>query len=225
MSKLIDLTGKRFGRLTVLGRDTSGQKVCGKHVFWRCDCDCGITNYLVSSQSLRESHTTSCGCRRRDKDPDAYRWKWGAEYNSWRAIKERCFNSRSKMFQHYGARGITMCSEWRANFEVFLAYVGPRPTEDHTVERIDVNGNYEPGNVKWADYQEQANNKRNTRYVDYRGERMSLKDAVRASGSVVHHEAVWGRITRMGWSLEQALETPCPPRKRRAYYGRKDRAA
>lgn len=224
MSRLIDLTGRRVGRLTVVARDTSARKRSGTQALWLCDCDCGTTGHLVSSQDLRQNHTTSCGCRRRDKDPDAYKHKWAAEYNSWRAIKERCFNSRSTSYEYYGARGITMCAVWRDDFEAFLGHVGPRPTEVHTIERIDVNGHYEPGNVKWADYQEQANNKRNTRYVEYRGKRMALKDAVRASGSVVHHEAVWGRITRMGWSLEQALVTPCPKRKRRAYYGRRDRA-
>lgn len=130
-----------------------------------------------------------------------------AMYRVWRDIINRCENPNRRFYPIYGGRGITICARWRHSFQTFVADVGPRPSLKHSIDRIDNDGNYEPSNVRWATRTEQVNNRRNTRFVEYRGQRMPLTDAVRAAGSVIHREAAWIRI-KTGWPAEQALETP-----------------
>lgn len=129
------------------------------------------------------------------------------EHAIWRGILKRCSNPNVISFPNYGGRGIAVCERWRS-FENFLADMGPRPTPSHSVERLDVERDYEPGNCVWGTVLEQANNKRNTRKVVYRGKEMALCNAVRAAGDVIHREAAWVRIRECGWSVEDALETP-----------------
>jgi hypothetical protein len=129
------------------------------------------------------------------------------EYAIWRGIIARCENQNVKAFAIYGGRGVKICDAWRRDFSAFLEHVGLRPTPKHSIDRIDYDGNYEPGNVRWARPEVQANNRRNTRFVVYRGTRMALANAVRAAGSVVHIECAWIRI-KTGWPVEKALETP-----------------
>jgi len=129
------------------------------------------------------------------------------EYAIFRGLINRCENPKVRSYPIYGGRGIRVAPEWRTNFAAFFEHVGLRPSPAHSIERVDVNGHYEPGNVVWATPVEQANNTRRTRYVTYRGKRMSLCNAVRAAGSVIHREAAWVRI-RTGWDVATALETP-----------------
>lgn len=151
------------------------------------------------------------------------------EYAVWVGMLNRCRNPKVSCFKDYGDRGITVDQRWSDSFENFYADVGRRPSPEHSLERIENNGNYEPGNVCWATTLEQSNNKRNTRYVTYKGQRMALNDAVRAAGSVVHYEAAWTRITRCGWKVEHALEIPrlmeSPNSKRRRNSSPRRRAA
>lgn len=128
------------------------------------------------------------------------------EHKIWLGMLSRCRNPNVKCYADYGGRGVVVCEAW-ADFSAFLADVGERPSPTHSLERIKTDGDYEPGNVRWATPLEQANNKRNTRYVEYRGRRMALNDAVRAAGSIIHREAAWIRI-KTGWSVDRALETP-----------------
>ena len=128
------------------------------------------------------------------------------EYGIWNGMLNRCRNPNVKCFPLYGGRGIKVCEEWK-KFENFYRDMGSRPSPKHSLDRIDGNGNYEPGNVRWATTIEQANNRRHTRFVIYRGKRMALNNAVRLAGSVIHYESAWIRITS-GWSVEHAIETP-----------------
>lgn len=126
----------------------------------------------------------------------------------------RCENPNVKAYPSYGGRGVKVCDRWRHGegtkhgVECFIEDMGLRPSPSHSLDRFpNVDGNYEPGNVRWEEKLAQANNKVRTRYVIYHGEKMSLCDAVRVAGSVIHREAAWVRIQH-GWTVEKAVETP-----------------
>jgi hypothetical protein len=179
MPRLISLVGKRFGRLVVTKR--SEQVGSQGQPYWWCHCDCG-SDVQVRGQSLRIGRTQSCGClarltttQRNHRHGNAARGKQSPEYIVWNSLKTRCLNPKSSSYVHYGGRGITVCPEWRDSFEAFLRDVGPRP-EGHTLDRIDTNGNYEPGNCRWATQEEQANNRRADAQVLVNGHIISLVD-------------------------------------------------
>lgn len=181
MSKLISLVGQRFGRLTVIARaDNQGQHTC-----WLCLCDCG-EKIVTHSQSIREGRTQSCGCYRVEVTT-LNRTKHGLvgskEYMTWTRLKGRCTNPKSQYWNDYGGRGIKCCAEWLESFQAFSADVGDAPSPQHSIDRIDVNGDYEPGNVRWATVSQQASNKRNCVQITYAGVKYpSLAQAARAIG-------------------------------------------
>lgn len=123
----------------------------------------------------------------------------------WNAMLRRCTNETASDYPRYGGRGITVCERWR-NFHSFYADMGERP-EGCSLDRIDNDGNYEPGNCRWATWIEQANNKRTNRVVTYRERQMSVADAARLAGAGVSRESAHSRLKR-GWSVEDAVETP-----------------
>ena len=158
MRKGLELLGKRFGRLTVIaraGRDKHG------HSLWWCLCKCR-EYVIISGSNLNNKSTKSCGCLNRDvlrKRNLTHGKRYTSEYNAWANIKARCFNSKNTRFKNYGGRGITVCKRWD-NFENFIADMGKKPSSKHTIERVDNNGNYEPGNCVWATYTINNRNKR-----------------------------------------------------------------
>jgi hypothetical protein len=163
MPKAVDLTGQTFGRLTVVGR--AGSDVHG-NIMWECQCACG-GSIKTRANSLRSGHTISCGCAgranlaMRTKHGAATRSMRTSEYGIWGHMIQRCSNPKYHNFQYWGGRGISVCREWRDSFEAFLAHIGPRPSRKHSLDRFpDVNGNYEPGNVRWATRAEQLTNSR-----------------------------------------------------------------
>lgn len=202
MAKLINLVGKRFGALVVLARAPDAPCRARK---WMCMCDCGQQRVAYGG-SLRDGIAISCGCRRGDR-LKVHGLTMTPEHKIWASMLGRCSNPNQISYKHYGARGVVVCDEWKSSFIRFLADMGERPSSKHSIERIDPNGNYEPKNCRWATSGEQANNKRNTRYVNYRNQRMALADAVRLAGSVIHYESAWIRI-KWGWDVAIALETP-----------------
>ena len=161
MGIAIDLTGQRFGRLMVTGRDTN--KTEGGSVWWKCRCDCGRVKTTIG-QSLRKGATRSCGCLHAEHLLTKPRLSHGrtntAEYRAWTDMKTRCFNQKNRCWNLYGGRGITVCAEWLNDFPAFFAHVGCKPTPEHTLDRIDGQRNYEPGNVRWATLSEQNKNRR-----------------------------------------------------------------
>jgi hypothetical protein len=211
---LIDLTGQRFGRLTAVSRVPHVRKTATR---WNCVCDCG-KRVIVRRADLRYGGTRSCGCFR-DEKARAQQTTHGKtktlEYSSFRAIKSRCLKTTSKDYPRYGGSGIKLHPAWVKDFEAFLAHVGPRPTPKHSIERINVRGNYEPGNVRWATAKEQANNRTNTIYVTFRGERLSLLEAVAKSGTSLCYGTIKHRVTH-GWNAEAALLTPRLRKQKRA---------
>lgn len=162
--KVIDLTGQRFGRLVVIER---AENIKGK-CFWKCRCDCG-KQLIVSANHLRMHNTFSCGCYQKDMTSNA-RKKTGMSskriYFIWSAMKQRCFNPKYKQYADYGGRGITVCDKWKDDFQTFYDYVSQLPhfgEEGFSIDRINNDGNYEPGNVRWATKSEQNKNQRKRR--------------------------------------------------------------
>jgi hypothetical protein len=130
-------------------------------------------------------------------------------YRNWMAIIQRCTNPHRSNFPLYGGRGITICKEWAKSPSAFLAYVGQRPSPGHTIDRIDNDGNYEPGNVRWATSVEQSRNKRSNRWIEFNGRRMILADWAREA-SLTKDIIVW-RLNH-GRPIEEALTIPRYPR-------------
>lgn len=161
MSAFTDITGHRFGRLTVLS--LAGQARDGRFR-WLCQCDCG-NRTIVRGPKLRGKRTRSCGCLKLDRNADKNpNFKHGRsrsiEHRCWVAIIQRCTNSNAKAYKWYGARGIKVCKRWLSSFENFFLDMGPRPKGRYSIERINNDSNYKPSNCKWIPANEQQKNRR-----------------------------------------------------------------
>jgi hypothetical protein len=132
-------------------------------------------------------------------------WRHAPEYTVWTNIKQRCLNPQSQAWADYGGRGIRICEEWARDFSSFINHVGPRPSPLHEIDRIDNNGHYEPGNVRWSLRSPNCRNRRSTRYVTLDGERLSLVEAAERRG--IPYSTVKSRLY-LGWSEHDALHTP-----------------
>jgi hypothetical protein len=194
-----DLTGRRFGRLVVVGFAERR-----KNVYWACACDCGSKS-KVQAWNLTSGHTRSCGCSglvlRRTHGLSST-----PEYTSWNSMKNRCLKPAHQNFKRYGGRGIEIRF---SSFEEFLSEIGPRPGPGYTVDRIDVNGHYEPGNVRWATAQEQQANKRpgtpGNVMLTVHGRTMCMAQWAREVGC--DPIRIKRRLER-GWSHEDAIFEP-----------------
>jgi len=144
----IDLTGKKIGRWSV------GRLVPGVRRRYECTCECG-TIRLVDSSNLLLGASLSCGCGARQNRRTHGR-HGTPEYRAWKAMKNRCYNSNLESWHRYGGRGIKVYGPWLTDFEAFFEHIGPRPSPKHSVDRIDNDGDYAPGNVRWATNKEQA---------------------------------------------------------------------
>lgn len=202
MRKIIDLTGKRFGKLTVLQKLDS----VNGFIMWKCICDCGKI-VSVSGNNLRSEHTKSCGCLTREVAA-IRQTKHGMgrtkTYNTWIQMKTRCNNPHSKEYNNYGGRGIKVCNRW-ADFNMFLQDMGDVPN-GMSLDRINVNGNYEPDNCRWATIKEQQNNKRNNRVFTYKGETHTIAEWSERLN--MNFKTLHQRLVRNNWPVEKALTIP-----------------
>lgn len=205
-----DLCGQTFGRLTVIA--FAGRSKM--HRFWKCKCECG--GHLVTrSDNLLRGLSKSCGCANlgaaaRRTHGQTYP-RPSPEYYVWSAMIQRCTNPSNRDFGNYGGRGIRVCERWRNSFADFFAAVGLRPSPRHTLDRYpDNDGDYKPGNVRWATYREQAENKRpckqrrKIRLLTINGETLSV--SAWASRYGVSPELIHGRL-RSGWKADRAVTT------------------
>lgn len=215
--RLVDLTGRRFGRLLVLRRGENYR--CGTPR-WACVCDCG-NERLVSAGALVRGVTVSCGCHRREKLAEArakasavgltHGMSGSPEYGVWRAMLSRCRNPKVRSYGDYGGRGIKVCERWANSFAAFFADMGPRPGPGFEIDRKDNDGDYEPANCRWATKAEQSVNRRDTRLLTHGGETMSLRDW--ADRTAIPYATIQRRLGR-GWSAEQVLTTPVDASRR-----------
>ena len=203
MSKVIDLVGQRFGRLTVIGRAENDKY---NHARWHCMCDCGNASVAWGS-NLKKGRTLSCGCLKVEKMGSGINKKHGMKnhplYSIYTGMRGRCYSVTNKAYANYGGRGISVCDEWLENPVIFFEWAMTNGWEPGlTIERTDNDGGYSPDNCKWATITEQNRNKRNVKKVTFNGEERLLCDLIRESGL---NEAAIRKRVESGWSIDRAL--------------------
>lgn len=209
MPKKIDMSGLVFGRLTVISQVENK----GKDVSWLCQCQCGST-IAIRGHALRTGNTSSCGCLHKEqliarnrkaqfKRNTTHGMSQTRTFRIWADMRKRCENEKTAHYHNYGGRGITVCERW-ARFENFLADMGEAPG-DKTLDRIDVNGDYEPSNCRWATIEQQARNKRTNRIIRFNGDAMCLADWAKSLNMDIG--TLHTRLAE-GWTVEQALTIP-----------------
>lgn len=209
MGRFIDLSGKTYGNLKVIKRIGTAKN--GDSI-WRCQCKCG--NYHdVNASSLKSGNTKSCGCMAKEWRI-APHLKHGKSktrlYHVWHGMIQRCNNSEHKEFCNYGGRGITVCREWQGEkgFEAFEKWANENGFDENaersvcTLDRVNVNGNYEPNNCRWVDMKAQSNNKRTNFLIEFNREKHTLSEWSRITG--ISRYAIKRRI-KAGWSIEDSL--------------------
>lgn len=204
--KVRDMVGERHGMLEVL--EYTG--LLKNRAYWLCKCDCGRQD-IFRGDHLRYGNTKSCGCERdKNQIKPTHGMSTTNEFRIWAMMLNRCNSPADKGYYNYGGRGIKVCERWH-KFENFYEDMGPRPGKEYSLDRIENDGDYEPGNVKWATDKEQCRNKRTNKLLTFNGETHCLTE--------------WAEIVGMtpntlqlrlfyGWSVEKALTTP--PGKSRA---------
>lgn len=199
MGRLIDITGNKYGRLTVIQH--LGVKTRRTH-YWRCQCECG--NIIeTSGDNLKKGNSKSCGCISKECSWNkTHGMAKTTEYAIWNSMKMRCINPNNEAYSNYGGRGIKVCERWANSFENFYQDMGKRP-EGMSIDRINVNGNYCPENCRWATIEEQSRNKRDNVYIEYKGERKILSDWANDLNMSV--AALSNRLNKYGYTIEEAF--------------------
>jgi hypothetical protein len=198
MEPRVDMTGQRFGKLVVIRQGEPRRYAWGSASTWSVRCDCGAERVVLGS-NLRKGFTQSCGCTRRTHG------MWRApEYKSWSAMQQRCSNPNTHGFENYGGRGIKVDPAWLGpdGFANFMAAMGPRPSIRHSLDRIDVNGDYAPSNCRWASSVEQAANRRDSQPLEFEGETLPASEWARRTG--IPAKTIRSRLRR-GWTTDMAL--------------------
>ncbi len=193
--KNMNIAGKRYGRYMAV----SPAKTRGRVAYWLCLCACGNTRE-VSIFNLRHGNSTSCGCAHGTHNGSKQR-----EYRVWRAMKDRCYNPKDTGYKHYGGRGVKVCDRWLKSYANFREDMGLRPSSEHSIDRKDNDGNYEPSNCRWVTMKEQCNNRRSNKIIEYGFCRRTVTEWAKArkmKRPVLHY-----RLTNE-WSIPDALFIP-----------------
>lgn len=209
--------GDTFGGWTLLKISEPYISPSGKkHHRWLCECECG-TKKIVSAGDISRGGSMSCGCRRRvlisrrsTKHGMSHNEKYKDLYRLWVGMRERCNSPKSSSYKNYGGRGIAVCQRWD-DFETFMNDVGPKPSPKHSIDRIDVNGDYCPDNCRWATTKEQANNVRRNRRIEHQGCIRNLCQWAELFGL---KPAVLGKRLKLGWDMSRALLSPVKQNKK-----------
>lgn len=172
----------------------------GRKRYFLCRCSCG-REVAVRFGHLRSGHSVSCGCVKGSLSSLSSL----PEYRIWKGMKRRCYRPKSRGYAGYGGRGIKVCDRWRESFENFLEDMGERPSTEYSIDRIDSDGDYEPGNCRWATRSEQSRNRNDNRILEFNGERMCLLDWARRYG--MKKGTLHSRLSK-GWTLRDALTQP-----------------
>lgn len=208
-----DITGQKFGKLKVVSfaytKKGNGRNY---HSFYNCVCECGNA-CVVEGAKLRNGHTQSCGCYRHERQVEAntkHKGRYTKLYVVWCNMKGRCYNPKYQRFNTYGARGITVCEEWKNDFGTFQKWAeknGYNPESKRgecTLDRIDNNKGYSPDNCRWVTNQIQANNKSTNIFITYKGKTKTLAEWSKEIG--IKPDTIKNRI-KNGWSIEKTFET------------------
>lgn len=198
--------GEVYGRLTVVRRDG----VMGKNAMWLCRCSCGNTELKrVAGSNLLGMKTRSCGCTFMESRPRTHGKSSTRVYSIWRTMKNRCLLATDPYYARYGGRGITVCARWM-EFANFYADMGDPPSDEHTLERKDNNGNYEKENCRWATRQEQANNRSTNRLIVVGERAATIAEWAKSTG--LPKSTIRERLQR-GWSDEEAVRNQVKARR------------
>lgn len=203
-----DLTGKRFGKLTVLRMSHRDSR---RQYHWICQCECGNIA-TVRGNSLTRGNTKSCGCLVYESKNIKHGMKHTRLYRIWSNMKGRCCTSTNHAYDRYGGRGISVCQEWMSDFKTFYEWaMSSGYSENLSIDRIDVNGNYEPSNCRWATPKEQSDNKRSNILITIDGITLDLQQWCDKIG--INRSTVLTRVRMCGWDYISALTTPVRPHK------------
>lgn len=200
------MTGKRFGRLTVLEKS---HKDARQEWYWKCRCDCGNI-VIVSGNKLRSGNTSSCGCLQKESRGKTLRTHGLSEtklYTIHRNMLARCYNKKSSMYYRYGKRGIKVCEAWRTSFEEFAKWaLSAGYTEGLSIERADVNGDYSPDNCRWITKKQQYLNRSDSHLITAFGKTQTIKEWAEETG--IKYDTIERRINKYSWSPEKAVSKP-----------------
>lgn len=200
MGRVKDITGQKFDRLTVIKYLYTSKY---HKAVWLCKCDCG-NFYKANTGNLTSGNTKSCGCLVKEGNNKSHGKTNTKLYNVWCAMKQRCYYENDKRYKNYGGRGIAVCSEWLNDFMAFYKWSIDNGYRDNlTIDRIDVDGNYEPNNCRWITMKQQLRNTTRNRYYTINSVTMCLKDWCEKYN--LNYMKVYNRLKR-GWNIERALE-------------------
>lgn len=197
----IDLKSQKFGRLKVL--DFAYNK--NRKSYWKCLCDCGNIK-IIESYKLKTGHTKSCGCYAKEvtRNNTITHNKTNTKlYRTWQNMKRRCDNKKTKSYKYYGEKGIRVCDEWLHDFMNFYNWAMQNGyKEELSIDRINVNGNYEPNNCRWVDIETQANNKTNNHFLSYNGKTLTINQWAKELN--IPRETIKSRI-KYNFSIDKIL--------------------
>lgn len=196
--------GEKFGSWTVLDALPVQHKVL-------CRCSCGAEK-RVNKYNLLSGKSTSCGCLAGPLRARTHGFSSVPEYQIWKAMKARCLNPNHKNYAEYGGRGIAVCERWLNSFESFYADMGERPSKRHSIDRVDTNEGYSPGNCRWATQVEQTRNTRRSSSVTHKGETKTVAEWAESTG--IKSTTLYKRVLA-GWPADRIIETPARSCNRR----------